>query len=1203
VVAYMYKTKGLRVLANDRLRYCYHAARAIIENRNVRLTDDDLEMLLADNPKAGTFVRDNFKGIFFAKGVHGLIDTIRANIDKLEGYKKDIALFALGKTCMSGKGGFGHFSSSTRYGKREDTPEEFKERFRKNVARINALVFDNGKECKACRKDVNEFLPEVKADLAYFDPPYATEFSTTNYEKAYHFVEGLMTYWKGLKLVEDSKTRHYETDHRTVTRANAGEFFETFLGNARHIPYWLISYRDHAHPSEQQMRKIIASLGRESSMRSHDHHYAITSRHGDASHAKERLFICRQAKGRTAAAEAAQAAGAMTSRAIWEETENEIRYRVRDPDEFEPDSFRRKKLEGVDGVSIIIGRLKKEFVPEGHDPRAMVLQAYRFARKTERNPDGWTMERAKEWIKEHEASAATEAALRVETNMQALADAPLGEAVDLLTCQAGKVDAVRVTGFMGSKYLMLGWIERHVPKDARSILDAFSGGANVAYHFKRKGFKVIANDLLRFPYHLARAVVENSHEKLTEEDVEGILAPNPDAGTFIVDHFHGYYYTKPVLRWLDQVWANIQKLPGYKKDLALAALGCAVKAKSTFGQFVRSKMNRRGDLGTGAAPDDSQISNPPVSRFVSSFKRYVRMLNGLVFDNGQECKAFNLDATEAVRRYGADVLYLDPPYVTEFGSNDYEDSLHFVEGLMTRWADKKIHSNPRRNFPSRTRYTKESIRTLMETLAADARGRYGTVLLSYRDRAFPREDEIREIFGEHYGLVRVRGMEVDYNIAKDIGREGKHARELLFVSSKPRSAPRSSGSFSAAACHTSIPVELSGSCHEALRAEALDLAKDAGDPQFTFILCRAGTNKNGDHFTPEELAARYMTAVNKKIDLKHSQDFTDIVGGIVAADYVEDDSGGRIECVGELYVSDSPHAQLAYKLIRKGIITQVSMECDYEEGECSICGRRVTSKNDYCIHLRKYKGGTFQGKPVFEILHGVTFTGLGLLDRKGADENARITQVAAARETVSATQDEGGPQMDEKRKEQEEQAVEAAKKKDGGGGGDAADDKTRVKELEKENKELKQQVLALQKRVEELEAERKAAASRARAQKLLRRLEKQGVSFGSDEEREKELARLAGLSDDAFAATEAAYERMARVRAAAGKDEEDPGGGPDKGKAKAADEDPPMRSDAGVRPRDVDDRKTGLEERLRQGFMAAYRHRVALATGEPVQTN
>jgi adenine-specific DNA-methyltransferase len=44
---------------------------------------------------------------------------------------------------MSGKGGFGHFSSSTRYGsygKLEDTPEEIKERLCKNVARINACL-------------------------------------------------------------------------------------------------------------------------------------------------------------------------------------------------------------------------------------------------------------------------------------------------------------------------------------------------------------------------------------------------------------------------------------------------------------------------------------------------------------------------------------------------------------------------------------------------------------------------------------------------------------------------------------------------------------------------------------------------------------------------------------------------------------------------------------------------------------------------------------------------------------------------------------------------------------------------------------------------------------------------------------------------------------------------------------------------------
>ena len=80
VVAYMHKTKDLAVVANDRLRFCHHAVQAIIENRGVRLSDEELEALLADNPNTNSFVRDHFRGIFFAQGVHGLIDNIRANI-------------------------------------------------------------------------------------------------------------------------------------------------------------------------------------------------------------------------------------------------------------------------------------------------------------------------------------------------------------------------------------------------------------------------------------------------------------------------------------------------------------------------------------------------------------------------------------------------------------------------------------------------------------------------------------------------------------------------------------------------------------------------------------------------------------------------------------------------------------------------------------------------------------------------------------------------------------------------------------------------------------------------------------------------------------------------------------------------------------------------------------------------------------------
>jgi len=572
VVAYMYKTKGLQVIANDRLRYCHHAARAIIENNSVRLSEDEIEALMADNAKAGSFVQDNFKGIFFAKGVHALIDTIRANCDKLSGIKKDIALFGLGKTCMSGKGGFGHFSSSTDYGRRKDTPEEFKDRLRKNLQRINALVFDNGKENKAHRHDINDLLPKAKADLAYFDPPYATEFSTTNYERAYHFVEGLMTYWDGLEIKADTKVKYYETDHKTVTKGNASEFFQTFLGNAKHIRHWLISYRDHAYPNEQEMKKIIGSFGKQSQMKSKDHHYAITSRHGDASNAKERLFVC----------------------------------------------------------------------------------------------------------------------------------------------------------------------------------------------------------------------IPGSTAKAEQE-------------------------MKPV-------------------PLAAAA-----------------------------------------------------------------------------------------------------------------------------NF------------------------------------------------------------------------------------------------------HTSIPVDIRLGEAERLSAEAMDVGAP-GDPQFSFVLCRTGTNKNGDHFTADELSGRHMTAVNKKVDLQHSQEFNDIVGGVVAADYLEDDNGGRVECVGELYVHDTPAARLAYKLMKRGIISQVSMECDYQEGECSVCHKRFQNKADYCTHLRKFKGRDFNGQPVFEILQGVTFTGLGLLDRKGADENARILQVASIQSQPDQSQPEGDSTMEDKNKPNDDPAAktesDAAKKKPV----QQETDPARVSDLEKENRQLKAQV-------------------------------------------------------------------------------------------------------------------------------------------------
>jgi len=74
-------------------------------------------------------------------------------------------------------------------------------------------------------------------------------------------------------------------------------------------------------------------------------------------------------------------------RFVWEETENQIRHRIRDPEDFKPDSFRTLPMQGVQGIQVIMGRLK--------DETTMTVQALRF------DKDDWTAAEAKKWVADH----------------------------------------------------------------------------------------------------------------------------------------------------------------------------------------------------------------------------------------------------------------------------------------------------------------------------------------------------------------------------------------------------------------------------------------------------------------------------------------------------------------------------------------------------------------------------------------------------------------------------------------------------------------------------------------------------------------------------------------------------------------------------------------------------------------------------------
>ncbi|KKM86472.1 hypothetical protein LCGC14_1278680, partial [marine sediment metagenome] len=80
---------------------------------------------------------------------------------------------------------------------------------------------------------------------------------------------------------------------------------------------------------------------------------------------------------------------------VWEETENEISHRVREPDRFQDGSFKRITLkEGKPRVFAVIGKLK------GETPTT--IQSLRFPKD-----DTWSMAKAKQWVADHPDAAKT----------------------------------------------------------------------------------------------------------------------------------------------------------------------------------------------------------------------------------------------------------------------------------------------------------------------------------------------------------------------------------------------------------------------------------------------------------------------------------------------------------------------------------------------------------------------------------------------------------------------------------------------------------------------------------------------------------------------------------------------------------------------------------------------------------------------------
>lgn len=329
------------------------------------------------------------------------------------------------------------------------------------------------------------------------------------------------------------------------------------------------------------------------------------------------------------------------------------------------------------------------------------------------------------------------------------------------------------TRYMGSKNKLLKEIWNVASQfKFDTAVDLFSGSGIVGYMFKTQNKRVISNDYMAMSACFTKAMVENNETTLSNADALKLLEPKHEFDRFVETTFKDLYYSDDDNRLIDILRANIMALRNqYKKAIAMAALIRACTKKRPRGIFTYTGMrydDGRRDIHLGLR---------------EQFLEAVEAINGAVFDNHKENKSRHGDAMD-LQPVENSLIYIDPPYYSQLGDNEYVRRYHFVEGLARNWEGVEIQEHTQtkkfKSYPTPFSTRKG---------AADAfdhlfkKFKNNTLIVSYSSNSLPAQDEMVSIMSK-YKKVEVVPVDYKYSIgthAHKVGDNNNDVQEYLFV--------------------------------------------------------------------------------------------------------------------------------------------------------------------------------------------------------------------------------------------------------------------------------------------------------------------------------------------------------------------------------------------------------------------------------------
>ncbi len=313
-VAYAFKCAGKQVTYNDVLSFNYQIGLALIENDDVRLTDDDIRTLLT--PDAGRdypeFIQQTFQGIYFTDEENRWLDRTVEHLSAVScRFKRALGFFGVFQAAIA-KRPYNLFHRKNLYmrtadvergfGNKTSWDRSFDDHFRRFAAEANRAVFDNGLPCRAMCRDVldvgkrgrsegptskvqgrptfdfrtsdlrpSDLRPSTfdlpTFDLVYIDTPYISSKGVgVDYRGFYHFLEGLVNYERWPEWI-DHASRHRRLTPGTATSNpwtkpdQCGAQFQRLFHRFRDSVL-VVSYRSDGIPTIDQLVRWLRDVKR-----------------------------------------------------------------------------------------------------------------------------------------------------------------------------------------------------------------------------------------------------------------------------------------------------------------------------------------------------------------------------------------------------------------------------------------------------------------------------------------------------------------------------------------------------------------------------------------------------------------------------------------------------------------------------------------------------------------------------------------------------------------------------------------------------------------------------------------------------------------------------------------------------------------------------------------------------------------------------